>query len=146
MGRINAVSSGVGFEGLSQLNRDLRAIGPEAQKELKETNIAVAKTEGGRAQSAALSVGGVAAHVAPSVKGGGSTTWAGVKFGGAAYPMAMGAEFGGQGRPTTQQFQPWRGSGGDAGYFVYPTIRRDADQIREGYASSVDKIMERHNL
>ena len=55
----------------------------------------------------------------------------------------MGAEFGGQGRPTTQQFQPFRGH---EGYFIYPAIRDNADHIEATYLKAVDDILKRHDL
>ena len=140
-GRIGR-GSGVGAEGLNRLNRDLRAISSEAQGELKKANIDVAEMEGKRAQAEAYSQGSTIAHVAPSIKGGGSTTWAGIKFG-SGYPEAMGAEFGGRGRPTTQQFLPWRGQ---EGYAIYPTIRRDDELITETWADAIDDLMKRHGL
>lgn len=133
---------GVGVEGLNALNRDLKAISRDAQAELKKANVDIAEKEGKRAQAAAYSLGGVAAHVAPSIKGGGGNAWAGIKFG-SGQPAAMGAEFGGRGRPTTQQFQPWRGQ---EGYFVFPTIRRDSDQITEDWTDAIADLMRRHGL
>lgn len=133
---------GVGVEGLNQLNRDLKAISKEAQGQLRKANVDVAEMEGQRAQAAARAQGSTLGHVAPSIKGGGSTTWAGIKFG-SGYPMAMGAEFGGRGRPTTQQFKPWLGQ---TGYAIYPTIRRDDELITETWSEAVDKLMKEHGL
>ncbi len=133
---------GVGVEGLNQLNRDLRAISKEAQGELRKANVDVAEMEGQRAAAAARALGSTIAHVAPSIKGGGSTTWAGIKFG-SGYPEAMGAEFGGQRRPTTQQFRPWLGQ---TGYAIYPTIRRDNELITETWTAAVDKLLKEHDL
>lgn len=142
MARISAGSAGVGAEGLNKLNRDLKAISKDAQGQLRKANVDVAEKEGQRAAAAARSLGGVAAHVAPSIKGGGSTTWAGIKFG-SGHPEAMGAEFGGQRRPTTQQFKPWLGH---TGYAIYPTIRRDNELITETWADAIEKLMKEHGL
>jgi hypothetical protein len=141
MARIRA-GGGIGYEGLNQLNRDLRAIGKEAQGELKKANVSVATKEGTRAQQAAFGLGGVAAHAAPSIKGGGSTTWAGIKFG-SGHPEAMGAEFGGGRRPTTQQFKPWLGH---TGYAIYPTIRRDNEEITSTWFEAIENLMKEHGL
>lgn len=142
MARIKAGASGVGAEGLNKLNRDLKAISKEAQGDLKKANVNVAEREGKRAQAAAYSLGGVAAHVAPSISGGGGNAWAGIK-GGSGQPAFMGAEFGGQGRPTTQQFKPWRGT---TGFFVYPTIRRDNEDITRTWAEAIEGLMKKHGL
>jgi hypothetical protein len=142
MARISAGGEGIRVYGLSELNKALRDLSNGAQRELRDANVRIAKKEGERAQAAAYSLGGVAAHVAPSVKGGGSTTWAGIKFG-SGQPAAMGAEFGGRGRPTTQQFQPWRGH---EGYFVFPTIRRDSESITRDWTESITDLMKRNGL
>lgn len=142
MARISAGGDGIRIHGLAELNRDLKAVGKDAQSELKKANVDVAEREGKRAQAAAYSLGGVAAHVAGSIKGGGGNAWAGIKFG-SGQPAAMGAEFGGRGRPTTQQFQPWRGH---EGYAIFPTIRRDSEDITRQWTDSIEDLMRRHGL
>lgn len=52
----------------------------------------------------------------------------------------FGAEFGGQKRPTTQQFPPHRGKGG---YFFWPTVRESRNQIAEEYLDTIEKVMEK---
>lgn len=136
--------AGVRVEGLAELNRALRALGGrEFQVELREAGREVATEVAGDARSKAVSLGGVAAHVAPSIAASAGFTSAGVSFGGAAHPAAMGAEFGGQGRPTTMQFKPHRGT---VGYFVYPSIRDNSEFITETYLGAVDEILRRHDL
>lgn len=136
-------SGDVQVRGLAELNRTLRALGPDVQKELKETNRSVAEFVADDAKGAAHSLGGVAAKVAPSIKAKAGNTSAGVSFGGAAYPMAGGAEFG---SIKYKQFKPWRGNGSDAGYFLYPAIRRDAERITTEYTHALDRLMRRHGL
>ena len=110
-------------DGLRELDAALKSLGPELRKELRTTNKAVATLVANDARSAAYSIGGVAAHVAPSIKASAGTQSAGVALGGPAYPMAGGAEFGaGQDRMRDRrtgqyigfrQFQPWRGNSSD---------------------------------
>lgn len=146
MPRINASSSvGVRVEGLRELNRALREIGPDAQKQLKDTNLDVAKDVAKDATGIAYGLGGVAAKTAPSVKASSRLVAAGVSFG-SGMPWAMGAEFGGRGRPTTQQFKPWRGSGPQAGYFVYEAIRQDSQQIVDAYEDAIEKVLRENGL
>lgn len=141
MARSQKIRSGtVKVDGLRELNAALRAIGPEAQKELKEASRKVAEFVANDARAAAQSLGGVAAHVAPSIRPVGGVSGAGVAFGGAAYPMAGGAEFGSM---RFKQFKPWRGNGSDAGYFAYPAIRQDADRIETEFTHAVDDIIKR---
>lgn len=129
--------------GLSDLNRRLKELGPAAQKELRETNKSVAEFVADDARAAALTIGGVAAKVAPSIKAKGTNLGGGVSIGGAAYPFAGGAEFG---AIKYKQFHPWRGNKETAGYFVYPSIRRDADRITTEYSKALDRLIERHDL
>ena len=136
--------AGVRVDGLAELNRTLRALGGrEFQAELRDAGRTVAKDVAQDAVGKAHSLGGVAAHVAPSISASAGFTSAGVSFGGASAPAAMGAEFGGRGRPTTQQFQPFRGH---EGYFIYPAIRDNADHIEATYLKAVDDILKRHDL
>lgn len=50
----------------------------------------------------------------------------------------FGAEFGGQRRPTTMQFQPHRGQ---RGYFLYPTARANGRKNAEMWIKAVDDAM-----
>lgn len=143
MGKINAKSQGVKVTGLVELNKALKALGPEVQKELKAANFEVGDMVAGDARSIAQGLGGVAAKVAPSIRATKTASGAAVSFGGAAYPFAGGAEFGSL---RYKQFKPWRGSGSDAGYFVYPAIRQDADQIETTYVERIDDLMRKHDL
>lgn len=137
-------SAGVRVGGLAELNRALRALGGrEFQAELRDAGKEIATEVATDARGKAMSLGGVAAHVAPSISASAGFTSAGVSFGGAAHPAAMGAEFGGRGRPTTQQFQPFRGA---EGYFVYPSIRDNREFITNTYLDAVDVILRRHDL
>lgn len=141
MARAQKIRSGdVKVQGLPELSRALKALGPDAQRELKEASRGVAAFVALDAAAAARSLGGVAAHVAPSISATGGVSGAGVSFGGSSYPMAGGAEFG---AIRYKQFQPWRGSSSDAGYFVYPTIRRDLDRVVTEFTDAVNKIIDK---
>lgn len=152
MAKASKIKTGtVSVEGLRELNKALRALGPDMQKKLGAASRSVAEFVASDARSAALRLGGVAAKVAPSIKGVGGARSAGVAFGGARYPMAAGAEFGaGQDLHRRRssgaylgfnQFEPWRGNGKDAGYFVYPSIRQDADRIVTEYGKAIDDLL-----
>lgn len=143
MPKFNAKSEGVNVEGLAELRKALKAVGGTAPKELAQAGREVASFVADDARDLAEGLGGVAAHVAPSVSGSGTQRGGAVALGGTAYPMATGAEFGGQGRPTTQQFKPHLGR---TGYFVYPTIRRDADRIESEYTEKIDDLMRKYDL
>lgn len=79
-----------------------------------------------------------------------------VRLSASDFPAALGAEFGadrnqrrlirGKGqrrshyRKGWNQFRPWRGSDSNAGYFLWPSIRENADDVRETYAELVEKL------
>lgn len=137
----NRIRSGtVAVDGLRELNKALKGMGPEAQRELKEASKEVAGFVASEAQARAHSVGGVVAHIAPSIRAVGGVNGAGVAFGGASYPMAGGAEFGSL---RYKQFKPWRGNDSGAGYAIYPTIRDNAERIADQFTDKVDRIIER---
>ena len=143
MARQRIRSGTVEVHGLTELNRALRGISKEAQGDLKEASRKVAEFVASDAKAAAYSLGGVAAHVAPSIGRVGGVSSAGVAFGGARYPMAGGAEFG---SIRYKQFKPWRGNSSSAGLFVYPSIRRDADRIETEYRDAIDGLLEKYGL
>lgn len=136
-------SGEVKVDGLRELNNALRAVGKEAQGELRDAGKKIAEAVADDARSNAYSLGGVAAKVAPSIRASAGVRSAGVGFGGAAFPFAGGAEFGSL---RYKQFKPWRGNTSDAGYFVYPSIRSNSERIAEDYAGAVDDLMRRHDL
>lgn len=133
-------------EGLRQLAAALKELDGDFAKEMRATNKEVATGVKDHAVRNALSLGGTAAHIVPSLKASSGVQSASVALGGAAHPAAGGAEFGGQRRPTTQQFKPWRGSGSNAGYFLYPAIREDADDIYNDYLEALDDLIHRAGL
>lgn len=136
----------IAVEGLDELNRALKRLSPELQAEMRVANKSVAETVTSKAKGRAASIGGVAAHVAPSLKAAAGAKSASVAGGGASHPAFGGAEFGGRGRPTTQQFRPWRGNGPGAGYFVYPTIRDEAPAIEDEYRDALDSVLRKVDL
>lgn len=136
-------SGAVAVEGLSQLNRALRELESGLPKAARAGSKEIAQDVADQARGLAQSLGGVAAHVAPSIKASAGAKSAGVAFGGPAWPMAGGAEFGALNYP---QFQPWRGNSNGAGYFVYPTIRDMADEITDRYLEHFDDLKRRAGL
>lgn len=143
MARLNAKGDGVNVEGLAELRRALKAVSADAPRELNAAAKDVAGIVADDARGTAAGLGGVAAKVAPSIKPSGTARGGAINIGGPAYPMAGGAEFGGQGRPTTQQFKPHLGR---TGYFVYPSIRSNADRIADTFSDKLDDLMRKHDL
>lgn len=143
MAKVNATSQGIRVSGLNELSRALREMEGGFRSELKEANREAAEMVADESRSAAYSLGGVAAKAAPSVRASAGFNRAGVTIGGNAYPFAAGAAFGGQGRPTTQQFRPWLGT---RGYFLYPQIRENADRITETYEDHLHELARRSGL
>jgi hypothetical protein len=141
--KFNAKGDGVRVEGLDELRRALKSISASAPKELNAASKEVAGFVADDARSTAAGLGGVAAKVAPSIRGSGTARGGAIALGGSSYPMALGAEFGGQGRPTTQQFKPHKGR---TGYFVYPAIRSNSERIEERYTDLLDDLMRKYDL
>ncbi len=85
---------------------------------------------------------GIVRGATPNVKWPGR---AGATFGRNNAPVGAvvkGAEFGGQGRPTTMQFLPHTGTDG---HVFYPTVRRRADDVIEKWASAIDEWIDEWN-
>lgn len=130
--------TGINVEGLAALSRALRDMDPEMRKTLRDTGKEIAKTETDRARGAAVSLGGVAAKSAPMLKPTSGFTSAGLSLS-ASGGYEFGAAFGGQGRPTTMQFRPWI----QGGYFPYPTISDDMDEIQDTWVDAVNDLIQR---
>lgn len=142
--------------GLKELAKALREIDKDLPKEMSAGSQQVAQHIVDRATTAAASVGPMQRKAARSLAAARQQKMAAIKYGGARYPFAMGAEFGGGkygagnpkpgsgGRGFTTQFRPWRGNSSDAGYFLYPTIRRESDRIVELYGQVLDDLINKH--
>jgi hypothetical protein len=144
MARSQRIKTGaIEVHGLRELNRALKQVEGGTPNALRDTNKKVAQTVTTKARSNAASLGGVAAHVAPSLSAVAGATSAGVAGGGARYPMFGGAEFG---SIRYKQFAPWRGNGPDAGYFLYPAIRDEAPHIEEQYAEALNELTRKAGL
>lgn len=133
----------VKVDGLAELNRSFKDMHNGMQADLKAASKDVADDVRRASVGAAYSIGGVAAHVAPSLSSVATPTSAAVAGGGASYAMFGGAEFGSN---RYKQFRPWRGNGMDAGYFVYPSIRANSDLIVQKYTAAADHILEKARL
>jgi hypothetical protein len=54
--------------------------------------------------------------------------------------LFFGAEFGGRGRRTTQQFRPWRGT---LGYAFYPTLRAHRSDVIDAWQEALNRLAEK---
>jgi hypothetical protein len=130
--------------GLKQLLRDVRKVENDLPKEMRQHLIPVSQAVLARSRSRAQSLGGVQAHAARrGLRAGATQNSAWIKLVGTREPTIFGAEFGGGRRKTTRQFPPWRGSGGGAGYFVFPTIRGMSGDITDQLENGIRDLMRR---
>lgn len=148
------VYGGIRIRGMRELQRALRQIDKELPKELAAANQRVAQHVVDEATSRAKALGPMQAKGARSLSAARQQRIAAIRYGGARYPMAMGAEFGaGQNtlRQTSRgavrgwnQFRSWRGSGGNAGYFLFPTLRREGDRVVDLYGDVLEDLIAKH--
>lgn len=138
-----AEQRGVKVDGLDQLEADLRRAAAQLPDDVKKANQGLARDVAKGARARAKSLGGVAGHSASGVGAAGGAQSAAVMLKATSVPTILGAEFGGQGRPTTMQFDPWLGSGETAGYFLYPTIRESVTDkaLEERYGPIIDRAL-----
>lgn len=143
----------VEVRGLTEFQRALRDIDQSMPRELRKANKSAAEIVASAARDRAVSLGGVAAKSAPSLKAGGEQRFAKVSLGGARYPFALGANFGAQhniARNTSRglvlgwnQFPEWGGNqwmGGAADRFLYWAIRRKRDEFVSEYERLIDQL------
>jgi len=130
----------VEVEGLAQFRRDLKDIDRNLPKELGQEFRKISELIVTAASQKATLLGGVAAKAADAIKATSRSDSATVRLKASDKPYVLGAEFGGQRRPTTQQFEPWRGSDENAGYFLYPAIREREQEMLSMYAEAVGRV------
>lgn len=143
----------VEFEGLTEIRRALEQLGEfDTSAQFKAAGFAVASeivipAAKGKARTR------MQRRAADTLKAAKISTGAAVKFG-SGFPAAMGAEFGAYrnqrrlGRPHGtvanvtgwNQFEPWRGSDQDSGYFLWPAIRDTADEVLARYGDAIERM------
>lgn len=139
---ITSRDNAVVIEGLSGFAKALKAVDEDFPKSLRKANYDLAGEIVTRARSEARSEGPVEAAASRSLKSARSANSSTVVGGGARYPYFWGAEFGSK---AYKQFQPWRGNQwggweGGPGYFLHPTIRRDAKALLDEYMKTIDAL------
>ena len=132
----------VRVQGLDKFRSELRKLqqqgGADGIALLKEANYRVASMVVGKAQSRASSVGPMQAKAAASLRPGRQQARAVVSGGSARVPFFYGAEFGAL---QFKQFLPWKKPGnGNTGYFLFPTMKAETQNIIEMYGEELDKI------
>ncbi|MGH9225701.1 MAG: hypothetical protein ACRD2W_18385 [Acidimicrobiales bacterium] len=135
-----AEDSAVRVDGLRPFLSELRRLGAEFPKAIRQANKEVAEAVAIKARASFSSRPGVAPKVAPSVKAFAQQRAAQVQVGGARYPFALGSEFG---SVKFKQFPAWRGSGAGAGYSLFPTIRANREEIGRTYLDAVTRATAR---
>lgn len=146
--------SGVKIVGMREFRRELKALGGDLPKSLRDLNRDIAEPIGAAARASFASRRGVAPKVARTVRVFGQQTGAAVQIGGSglAGQVTMGAEFGGgkyrSGRPSpgggyTSQFEPWRGNDRGAGYSLYPAVRAGTKDILDRYGDRLEQLARR---
>lgn len=162
--RIKSNRNAIAVVGLTdfrkQLQKVIREGGETGDTLLKDANWRVAQYVVEKSQARAETVGRMQARAAQAMKA--SRTSSRAQIIGTADPKTpffFGAEFGakqnilrkprkaagwaGPGRYVGyRQFLPWKKPGsGDTGYFLYPTMRAESDNIVKMYGDEIDDIM-----
>jgi len=155
-------SSTIAVSGLRDFRNELRRLETESGSDgsalLKDANWKVAQFVTERAQTRAGTVGRQQARAAESLRASKTVNRAQVSGGSAKVPFFFGAEFGakqnilrserraagwaGPGRYLGfRQFAPWkRPGGGNTGYFLFPTLRAETQNIIDLYGDELDKV------
>lgn len=148
--------------GLRQFQRELKKLGPEFPKKLKEQNYLIASGITAKAKAKARSLG-YKARSAEAMSARAEQRYASVRLDGSKrgkFPFALGDEFGTKKRtqgariPVNSRgprkykggFGPWRGNQWTAwgssgvGYFLHPTIRAEREQIMRDYERMIERV------
>jgi hypothetical protein len=143
VGNVKVRTDAIGIKGLNALVKELRAASKTAPRAVTRANKRAAEFIAGRARARAAALGGVAGHVAPTIKAGGTAKVSKVTGGGAGRGEPFfGAEFGAL---RYHQFKPWRGNqwAPDAengvGYFLHPVVRESREEFVKIYADTLEE-------
>lgn len=138
----------INVDGLPRIMRSLRGMPKEISSDMRKASKQIAADEVGRIREAAATQGRQAIHAAskiraksdrvPAIKAAGSSPL--FRKGVPSDAVFFGAEFGGQQRKTTQQFKPYKLH---EGYWFWPTLRRDADQMIEAWMKVLEEAVSR---
>jgi len=118
--RVDTLIQVKGVNEFRRFSRFLARSDADVRRAERTFQIAAARTVAAMSQDEARQIGSVAAKSAADVRTGTPGT---VVYGGQGY--SMGAEFGSY---RYKQFKIWRGNQEDAGYFLWPSIRRFRDK------------------
>lgn len=129
------MTESVRITGAHEVEVSLGLLGPALIREVQVADKAAATVVADVASSKARSIGGVAAHVAPTIAVSAVDGGAGVSVSG---PAAAGAEYGGRGRATTQQFMPYVGAGG---YFLNAAVTGQGPAVEADYAAALERAL-----
>ena len=159
-------TKGVGISDLDDFRKDLQRLvregGPDGLSLLKAANYRVAEHVRSRAVRRAQGVGPQSAKAATTLRASKAATTARLSLGSSKIPWAEGAEFGsgiglrrdigGRNGPNPGigwlQFKAgdgsdlnWKQPGyGQTGYWLFPTMRAETEQIKEMYVRELDDI------
>lgn len=130
------------IEGLDSFRGDLKQLAKDLDDGdvMRDAHYAIGELIVTSAQHRAGSLGAMQAKAARSARAGRAKNAASVTIGGASSPFALGAEFGSN---RFRQFDPWRGSGKGAGYWLWPAVRSEDRAIERVYEQAVDKAAAR---
>lgn len=139
---ITSNADAVTVEGLADFHRALKKLDDQYPKAVKNSNYNLANEIAKRAKTSARSQGGIVRHGSRSLRAARQASAAVVVGGGPRYPTFWGAEFGSK---QYRQFKSWRGNqwggwSGGPGYFLHPTIRRDARALIDEYMRELDAL------
>jgi hypothetical protein len=132
------------IRGLTELQRALRQADPQLARVLGKAHKTIAETlVAAPARRLAASLGGGHVRLArPGViSPRGVARAAQIRLNATSYPDAFGQEFGSRQGRRKKQFDPWRGSGEEAGYALFPTIRQQQPAILDEYLDSIEQAL-----
>jgi hypothetical protein len=132
------------IEGYREARKAIRQLSPDAKKHLRAAALELSQFLAGQVRAAATADSAQSALLAPTVRAVKGVV-PGVEIGGSAavgrhgtpaYDILFGAEFGASQFP---QFRPHRGR---EGYFIFPTIEQNDQEIGQAWLAAVDATVE----
>lgn len=147
--------SSIRIEGIKELRRELKAIGPEWPKELRAVHKKIAEFGAARSRAVASGEGGETRHFAKSIRPRANQRQAIIAIAPAANAAFWGAKrhTGWYAKPqfhaSPAQHQPWVGNSwevavaGQGPYAINPALAAALPQILDDYADMIDDLTKR---
>ena len=144
-----SVKMSIPVEGAEHIKEAFRDLPDTAKNTLRQQGTVLASGQAAKIRARAEADSAQSRLIAPSIRAGINQDFPAVMVGGSGHvaghadvqysDVVFGAEFGGKKTILTQQFRPHKGK---QGYFLFPQMREDAQDLIDAYVDAIDRVLD----